>query len=48
MKRIITIQHCQSEQHINGMMGGWNDWELTELGSLQARRSGERLGAELP
>ena len=47
MKRIITIQHCQSEQHINGMMGGWNDWELTELGSLQARRIGERLGAEL-
>lgn len=22
MKRMITIQHCQSEQHINGMMGG--------------------------
>ncbi len=37
MKRIITIQHCQSEQHINGMMGGWNDWELTELGHAQAR-----------
>lgn len=47
MKRIITIQHCQSEQHINGMMGGWNDWELTELGFEQARRIGERLGAEL-
>lgn len=47
MKRIITIQHCQSEQHINGMMGGWNDWELTELGREQARRIGERLGAEL-
>lgn len=47
MKRIITIQHCQSEQHINGMMGGWNDWEHTELGREQARRIGERLGAEL-
>lgn len=47
MKRVITIQHCQSEQHINGMMGGWNDWELTELGREQARRIGERLGAEL-
>ncbi len=47
MKRVITIQHCQSEQHINGMMGGWNDWELTELGSLQARHIAERLGAEL-
>lgn len=47
MKRIITIQHTQSEHHINGMMGGWNDWELTELGKEQARRIGERLGAEL-
>lgn len=43
MKRVITIQHCQSEQHVNGMMGGWNDWELTELGREQARRIGERL-----
>lgn len=47
MKRIITLQHCQSEQHINGMMGGWNDWELTKLGFEQACRIGERLGAEL-
>lgn len=43
MKRVITIQHCQSEQHVNGIMGGWNDWELTELGREQARRIGERL-----
>ena len=47
MKQIITIQHCQSEQHVNGMMGGWNDWALTELGRRQAERIGERLGAEL-
>lgn len=47
MKQIITIQHCQSEQHVNGMMGGWNDWSLTPLGREQAQRLGERLGAEL-
>ncbi len=47
MKQIITIQHCQSQQHVNGMMGGWNDWELTELGREQAKRLGERLGLEL-
>ena len=22
MRQIITIQHCQSEHHVNGMMGG--------------------------
>lgn len=47
MKQIITIQHCRSEHHGNGMMGGWNDWALTELGHVQARRIGERLGREL-
>ncbi|WP_322169936.1 histidine phosphatase family protein [Acutalibacter caecimuris] len=47
MKQVITIQHCQSEHHVNGMMGSWNDWELTEMGREQARRLGERLGAEL-
>ncbi len=31
MKQIITIQHCQSQQHLNGMMGGWNDWDLRNL-----------------
>lgn len=47
MKRILTIQHCQSQQHVNGMMGGWNDWALTDLGREQARRLAERLGGEL-
>ncbi len=31
MKQIITIQHCQSQHHLNGMMGGWNDWDLRNL-----------------
>lgn len=47
MKQIITIQHCQSEQHVNGMMGGWNDWELTDTGREQADRIAQRLGMEL-
>lgn len=47
MKRIITIQHCQSEQHTNGMIGSWTDWDLTELGIQQAQRIGQRLATEL-
>ena len=43
MKRIITIQHTQSEQHINGMIGSWGDWDLTETGIKQANNIGLSL-----
>lgn len=36
MKNIITIQHTQSIHHINGMVGSWTDWDLSELGIQQA------------
>jgi probable phosphoglycerate mutase len=32
MKNIITIQHTQSIQHTNGMIGSWGDWDLIGLG----------------
>ena len=47
MKTIITIQHTQSVHHINGMVGSWTDWELSELGVEQANRMGETLKTEL-
>ena len=47
MKKIITIQHTQSVQHINGMMGSWTDWELTDLGIVHAENIGRKLSAEL-
>ena len=43
MKQIITIQHTQSEHHVNGMVGSWTDWHLTEKGRLQAERIAQRL-----
>ena len=43
MKQIITIQHTQSEHHVNGMVGSWTDWHLTEKGCLQAERIAGRL-----
>ncbi|MBQ7849549.1 MAG: histidine phosphatase family protein [Clostridia bacterium] len=43
MKQIITIQHTQSEHHVNGMVGSWTDWRLTETGRLQAERIAGRL-----
>ena len=29
MKQILTIQHCESIHHTNGMVGSWTDWALT-------------------
>ena len=43
MKQIITIQHTQSEHHVNGMVGSWTDWRLTEKGRAQAERVARRL-----
>lgn len=43
MKQIITIQHTQSEHHVNGMVGSWTDWALTETGRAQAERIARHL-----
>lgn len=45
-KTIITVQHTESQHHINGMIGAWSDWELTALGKKQAYEIGLRLLAE--
>lgn len=47
MKKIITIQHTQSEQHTNGKIGSWGNWDLTELGVAQANLIGKRLSDEI-
>lgn len=46
MKHIITIQHTQSQQHVNKMIGSFADWELTELGIKQAENIGKNLARE--
>lgn len=47
MRKIITIQHTQSEQHINKMIGSWADWDLTAEGISQAENIGEKLSVEI-
>ena len=47
MKRIITIQHPQSEQHVNHMIGSWGNWDLTENGVAQAHNIGKCLFTEI-
>ena len=43
MKHIILVQHTESEHHVNGCIGAWHDWQLTERGLGQAVRIGEWL-----
>ena len=43
MKTIILVQHTESEHHINGHIGAWQDWNLTKRGRDQAFRIGEWL-----
>ena len=47
MKNILVIQHTQSIHHINGMVGAWTDWELTEYGKKQAYNISRALRNEL-
>lgn len=47
MRKIIIVQHCQSEHHINNITGGWANTPLTELGRNQAELIGLKLKNEL-
>lgn len=42
-KTIITVQHTESMHHVNGMIGAWGDWELTDRGKGQAYEIGKWL-----
>ena len=42
-KIIITVQHTESEHHVNGRIGAGYDWELTENGRKQAYEIGKWL-----
>lgn len=36
MKNIYVVTHPQSQHHVDGLVGGWFDSELTDLGKRQA------------
>ena len=45
-KTIITVQHTESEHHLNGHAGAWGNWNLTENGRNQAFEIGKWLSNE--
>jgi probable phosphoglycerate mutase len=44
---IIAIQHAQSEQHLNGMIGGSTEWPLTPRGRRHAKKIAQALRRKL-
>ena len=38
MGTLVLVRHAQSVHHVQGRVGGWSDWALSELGRQQARR----------
>lgn len=42
-KTIITVQHTESEHHLNRHAGAWGNWSLTEKGRQQAFEIGKWL-----
>lgn len=47
MKKIITVQHTESIHHINGMVGSWTDWKLTNKGKEEAKKIALHLKEEI-
>ena len=43
MKEIFIVTHTQATHHIDRLVGGWYDSELTEKGKIDATACGERF-----
>lgn len=48
VKHLFVVTHPQATHHVDGLVGGWYNSELTELGRSQAERIAERLRADIP
>lgn len=47
MKRIYLVTHAEAQHHVDGLVGGWYDSELTARGRVQAERIGEVLAGRI-
>jgi probable phosphoglycerate mutase len=48
MKTLYVVTHSQATHHTDGLVGGWHDSALTDLGLRQADRIGQRLRELIP
>ncbi len=47
MKHVYVVSHAQSLHHVERRVGGWYDTGLTELGRVQAEKTGRFLASEI-
>jgi probable phosphoglycerate mutase len=43
MRHVYLVTHAEAQHHVDGVVGGWHDSELTDRGRLQAERISEVL-----
>jgi probable phosphoglycerate mutase len=43
MRHVYLVTHAEAQHHVDGIVGGWHDSELTARGRLQAERIAEVL-----
>jgi 2,3-bisphosphoglycerate-dependent phosphoglycerate mutase len=48
LKHLYVVTHPQATHHLDGLVGGWHDSELTEFGRTQASAIGERIRELIP
>ena len=48
MKNLYVVAHAQSWHHVEGLVGGWYDTGLTDLGREQAARIAQRIRDLIP
>jgi probable phosphoglycerate mutase len=48
VKHLYVVTHAHAQHHVSGLVGGWYDSGLTDLGRTQAERIGWRIRELLP
>jgi probable phosphoglycerate mutase len=48
MRDLYVVTHAQSQHHLDGVVGGWHDSELSALGRVQAARIANAVSALVP
>jgi probable phosphoglycerate mutase len=48
VRTLYVVTHPQATHHVEGLVGGWHDSDLTQYGVTAARRIAEALRSEIP